>query len=972
MRKIIFLLLGFLLPQCGFAGRKVCLDGTWRFAYAKDSAAAEAMRDFWKAGPGTVAAGGRWDDVPVPSNWAVLGYEEPVYRGFKDNAASEGFYVKDFTLPADKDADTAAGGQRWTLRFGGVWQSAEVWLNGKYMGRHDSGYTSFSFNVTDMVRTDGGMNRLAVRVRQVTPTYKFDTCDDWTLGGIFRSVSLEALPKLLWIDHVQTDYRMNGGKDGAGRLTARVFVSDVQKSSRPGNYPSPGCSYQLRARLTDGDGREVAAGVVTVPAHVQTGRQSDFMLDVRNPRLWNAETPELYTLSVSLYIPKGAKLNGISQLQGGIAEDALADGDVADIYKKGADEEVWAEKPLMTWQDKIGLREISTKNAAGQPALCINGQPVKLRGVNYHNEYPTVGRAQTREMWIKDLEQMKRTNINYLRLCHYPHDEEFMHLCDSIGMYCSEEINLGGASVLMYDQAYNGAVLQRVYETVTRDLNRPSVICWTVGNEDAFTALHQAAARVTKALDPTRPRLIPWRYENWLPEDDIDILSVHYWQPAECDSLIKQANRPVISTEYTHAFGTHGMGGLDQRWRAFADNTAGAGAAIWMWQDQGLKLPTPLANGKKNVMARGDEYLRISSAGWDGIVDSYRRQGRDWEETRATYMPVYPLLDTVKVHGGDRQIAVELYNAYDFTDMASVRIDWKLYDAGGKLAAGNAAGKSLSVSAAPHKTAYIHVPLKKNVGKGAYLHLTFRDNEGQELGRRSIYIDVEADGKEGRGRRNAFDSRKVESVLSSIRPVVWRKPDVSEESVVGKKLVRKMPDIRKFTVRKLSPTHVVYEYDKDNTVDFEYSVTETEAGTRVDYRIKAVLSVPRVPIAGVELTFPGNLSDLKWRGLGPSDCYPNKFRAGLEGVWSYSDGLGAGGGYPGDNVFGTKRMSWVETNGYHIDHDGYLEIEGKTVRLLMGVAARPEKGRRADSSFPSLGTEEADPAFSGHFIIRGI
>lgn len=108
---------------------------------------------------------------------------------------SEGFYVREFTIPQDwKD-------KRILLHFGGVWSSAEVWLNGERTGRHDCGYTSFAFDVTNKLKVDEP-NKLAVRVRQITREYKFDVCDDRTWGGIYRDVTLEAMPAKRWIDDV--------------------------------------------------------------------------------------------------------------------------------------------------------------------------------------------------------------------------------------------------------------------------------------------------------------------------------------------------------------------------------------------------------------------------------------------------------------------------------------------------------------------------------------------------------------------------------------------------------------------------------------------------------------------------------------------------------------------------------------------------------------------------------------------------
>ena len=159
-----------------------------------------------------------------------------------------------------------------------------------------------------------------------------------------------------------------------------------------------------------------------------------------------------------------------------------------------------------------------------------------------------------------------------------------------MGMYVGNEVTLGGAGDLMYDPSFSGAVLQRSYETIVRDINKPSIIYWSIGNEDPLTSLHMVSVKLVKALDPTRPVLLPWRPEEWLPKE-VDILAPHYWNPQEYDRLAGHSGRPVISTEYTHAYGNDAFGGLEARWKALTKHPAGAGAAVWMWADQGVKTP---------------------------------------------------------------------------------------------------------------------------------------------------------------------------------------------------------------------------------------------------------------------------------------------------------------------------------------------------------------------------------------------
>jgi beta-galactosidase len=136
---------------------------------------------------------------------------------------------------------------------------------------------------------------------------------------------------------------------------------------------------------------------------------------------------------------------------------------------------------------------------------------VKLRGVNRHDEHPDTGRATTREQWLQDIQGMKAANINYIRAAHYPPAEGFLDLCDELGMYVSDEVPMGEGGNHLEDPGFTGATMLRSYETVARDINHPAVVIWSIGNEDPLTSLHMAAIHTVKALDPTRPVLMPWR-----------------------------------------------------------------------------------------------------------------------------------------------------------------------------------------------------------------------------------------------------------------------------------------------------------------------------------------------------------------------------------------------------------------------------------------------------------------------------
>ncbi|MFT4090087.1 MAG: glycoside hydrolase family 2 TIM barrel-domain containing protein [Asticcacaulis sp.] len=928
------------------------LNGTWRFALAKTEAEAEALSPFYARS----FSGTGFQATPVPSNWAVLGYEEPVYRGFKDNQASEGFYIHDFTVPADWR------GRRVLLHFGGVWSSAEVWLNGKPLGRHDSGYTSFAYDVTRSAEA-GKVNRLAVRVRQVTREYKYDVYDDWTLGGIYRDVWLEAMPGKRWLDHVNVQTSFDDLYEDAD-LKIRVMVSDTHKGSLPGNYTSPGEPYEVRFTLSDAAGTQVYSRQLKIEAHPSTDRETRLTARIPRPSQWSAETPYLYNLKIEL-------------LEKGVVSH--------------------------TRSERVGFREISTRDGVFR----INGQAVKLRGVNRHDEHPDVGRATRREHWLEDLTLMKAANINYIRLAHYTHARGFIELCDEMGFYVGNEVSIGGAAQLIYDPSFNAAVFQRTYETVIRDINSPSIIYWSVGNEDALTHMHMSSVNMVKGLDPTRPVLLPWRAETWLPPE-VDIIAPHYWKPQEYDELASRSTRPIITTEYTHAYANEGMGGLDSRWKALIKHPAGAGGAIWMWADQGLKSPI----AKKGDISN-DDHLRMIEEGWDGIVDSYRKPTRDYWEAQAVYAQAYPAVEAVSFLPGQETVQIPIQNEFDFTDLKAVTFDWSIREEGTELARGQG-----NISGQAHAQSVFELPLaalktprpdKTYVVWFTFRHNDGRHNDGREITKRAVELLNEAAvplkvrapvplsvARAATLTVNAGESSFVFDpktgllvsaaiggvpVITGAQPYLWHPLDANETYTMGA-IWKTLPDLRHFTptVRRFdlkegsdavtieAVTDCVVDADNRFTATFRYRIG-TDGRLAVSYSYDTQLKAPWLPVVGVALQSPASLGQLNWLGLGPYDAYPNKRLAPYLGLWGGKAGT--------TDVTGIKETRRIDRQnsagaGFRVFSQGYIEHRTEsadTVAVLSGVWGRPEKGRKADESIPQLETNTGQP-FIGAFTIE--
>lgn len=919
----------------------VSLSGVWQFKLAPDLKEAEALARFHEPGFDSHA----FDPLPVPSNWAMHGFEEPIYtqaypEGGKKYVLpqppeAEGFYLHRFHVPA------GARDKRVILHFEGVWQSAEVWLNGSRLGRHDGGFTAFAFETAGALKP-GAENLLAVRVRQNTKDAMLDLNDDWALGGIYRDVWLEFTQRELYLDRVQTMTDFDDDFRDA-TLHLRIFVGNQTPASR---------AFQVRATLTDRNGQKVQSA--TAEASSQTcgfvvcGREVKIDLPVARPAPWTADTPVLYGLQV----------------------DLISGGQV-----------------IHTRTDRIGFREVSTMGGV----LRVNGRPVKLRGVCRHDEQPEVGRATRREHWLQDIRLMKEANINAVRTSHYPPAEGFLRLCDELGLYVIDEVPMGFGGDLLLGSSFAGSVLQRAHETIMRDYNRPSVIIWSIGNEDPLTDLHLAAVKYIKGTDPSRPVLMPWNADESLPSE-IDILAPHYESAEVLDRMARGSKRPVITTEYSHALGDQDFGGLEDRWRALTRHPAGAGGMIWLWADQGIKrklkgrVPLdPLVDLGK-YKARGTELVRHSDAapgeiydahgvfGTDGIVNPDRSPQRDYWETKAVYAPLAVLAKDIVLPVSRQSVQIPVRNDQDFVDLNTITIIWRLMTDEKELARATE-----KLNAAPGAIATLDIPTtaitKIEPGKSYYIQLVFNRADGSEMARRSVRLTtVEKPGESTPARATRSNklqvTRKGSTVVvqsgpasfefgqetaqvvkasvggaplfSNLRPTIWRRFSLSE-----KRLFRgddsfdrpPVPDLSRFTTKVIRwavtegketvdiTAEAEHQIDGENSFRASYFYRVTRAGAlQVEYSITPRVHMKWLPEVGMEMTVTPVLEKLRWVGLGPLDSYPNEKAAVSFGAWSANPGSAMSLGVKSE-------VRWAEVSGRS---DTRLRITGSPFIQLSG------------------------------------
>lgn len=593
---------------------------------------------------------GRWTKIGVPSCWELQGFGTYQYgMRFYGKATPEGIadergsYKTEFTLPQEWR------GRQILLVFEAVFTDAQVQINGRKAGNglYQGGFTRHTIDVSDRVFFGPKKNRLEVEVAKESDNPQINLAerraDYWNFGGIWRPVFIISKPSQN-IQRVAIDAKADGH-----------FIADVFL-----NRALPGCS--LCVDIIDANGKKIT----TSPsfAVVSDKGKADFM--VKAPKLWNAEEPNLYTAIFTL-------------------KDATG-------------------KPLHTECQKFGFRTIEYRHQyAGdqEDGVFINGKKVIFKGVNRHSFRPETGRTLSKAKNIEDVKLIKSMNMNAVRLSHYPADPEFLDACDSLGLYV--ECELPG-----WHWAHETIIgSQLVEEMVTRDVNHPSIVFWSNGNEGGFNdELEPCFAK----FDPQqRVVLYPWANRNGFE-------TKHYRSWGETAEYMRQ-KEIFMPTEFLHGLydGGHGAG-LEDYWQLMMSNPRCAGGFLWDLMDQAV------------VRTDMDNILDcMGNFGADGIVGPHMEKEGSFYTIREIWSPVqWKYYDSGYI---------ALQNCYDFTNLKNCQFTYKLLQ---MPAYGETNVKVLkegrfdSQDIAPGEIMRIQVP-KVSGTQPDMIQLTATDPHGQEI-----------------------------------------------------------------------------------------------------------------------------------------------------------------------------------------------------------------------------------------------
>ncbi len=606
------------------------LNGDWQFHFAPTPTA--APEDFYRLDFDL----SKWETIPVPSNWQILGYGLPRYLAadyafdksnpphVQEDTNETGSYRTTFTIPEDWQ------GRQVFIVFEGVDSAFYVWVNGKQVGYSQDSRLPAEFDLTPYLHS--GENTLAVRVYRWSDGSFLEDQDMWFLSGIFRDVYLFAAPGI----HIR-DFWVRTELDAQYRdavFSLRVHVKNYTASAVQG--------YSVEAALYDADskpsGWEAASAI-----QVKAGEEAVLELagNVANPKKWSGEHPNLYRLLIQL---KNAR------------------GDLLEVERCA-----------------VGFRAVEIKDGK----VLVNGLPIYFRGVNRHEHDPVRGHAITVESMIEDILLMKRFNINAVRTCHYPDDPRWYDLCDEYGLYLIDEANVESHGVwdkLTKNPEWQMAFVESGSRMVERDKNHPSILIWSLGNESGEGRNHAAMADWIHQHDPTRPLF----YDAGGRAPYLDILSNMY---PKLEALAKAGQepgetRPFIMCEYAHSMG-NSPGNLKEYWEVIEANPRLRGGFIWDWVDQGIRRETD--DGKVWYAYGGDYGDEPSSFSFccNGIIFPDRSLHPAMWEVKKIYQPVK--VESVDLLAG--QVAV--INRYFFSDLSGLDLTWKLTSGERVLQAGH-------------------------------------------------------------------------------------------------------------------------------------------------------------------------------------------------------------------------------------------------------------------------------------------
>ena len=661
--------------QKAASSRYLSMEGMWRFQFVKNHQ--DAPKGFWALNYDD----SQWEDFPVPGLFELNGHGDRIYKNvgyawcttfesdppfIGETENYTGSYRKEFVLPDNWN------GQQVLFHVGSATSNLKVWVNGKYVGYSEDSKVAAEFDITKYLKK--GKNLIAMQVMRWCDGSYLEDQDFWRFTGIAREVYLYARPKTYI-----ADYRVMQNWDMETNRPEIAYWIDVKNGS----------GASLEVSLEDKDGRVIFKhDGHKLPYYLH----EHFLLDEKDVKPWTAETPNLYSLIITL-------------------------------KKK--------DQVLQVVKQKMGFRNVAIKN--GQ--LLVNGQPILIKGADRHELDPDGGYIVSVERMKQDIQIMKQLNINAVRTSHYPDDPRWYELCDEAGLYVVAEANLEshgmgyGESTLAKRDDFQQMHLERNQGNVQTLRNHPSIIIWSMGNEAGYGPNFEKCYDWIKSVDDR-----PVQYEQAGHWGKTDIFCPMYYGYGDCEKYAQGDNaRPLIQCEYAHAMG-NSMGGFKEYWDLIRKYPKYQGGFIWDFVDQGLRDKSPVTG--KEIFTYGGDYGRYPASDYNfncnGIIAPDRRLNPHAYEVQYYYQNEW-ISDK-----GLKEGRFEVYNENFFKSLDDLTLTWKVKRHGGKVDVSGIAPQQRKTITDEQLKKTLERVLKHHADEEIWVNFEFR--KGDEVVARQQFI----------------------------------------------------------------------------------------------------------------------------------------------------------------------------------------------------------------------------------------
>ena len=897
------------------------LNGKWNFYYT----------DSYKNLPDNIESSSsnvKWNKINVPGNWEMQGFGTAIYTNTSyefqprnpqpphlPEANPVGVYQREFEIPSSWN------GKNIFLHIDGAKSGVYVYINGKEVGYSEDSKDPAEFLINKYI--NNGSNSLVIKIFRWSTGSYLECQDFWRLSGIERDVFLTSEPKVGVKDFYVISTLDDSYKNG-------IFKLDIALA----NTTATNKKVEVAYNLIDRDGKNILSNELSSdvkPAKLDT---VTFNGNVNNVATWTSEHPNLYKLLITV----------------------KEDGKVTEVIPFNVGFRRFEMKPI----DKI--------SANGKPYVCffVNGQPLKMKGVNIHEHNENTGHYVTEDIMRKDFELMRQNNINSVRLCHYPQSRRFYELCDEYGLYVYDEANIESHG-MGYDTKKGGTLgnnpdwiiphMDRTINMYERNKNYPSLTFWSLGNEagNGYN-FYQTYLWIKNKEKNGMNR--PVNYERALWEWNTDMFVPQYPGADWFENIGKNgSDRPIMPSEYAHAMG-NSTGGLWNQWEAIYKYPNLQGGYIWDWVDQGLLQKDEEG---RNFWAYGGDFGKdMPSDGnflCNGIVNPDRNPHPAMAEVKYSYQNIgIEMIDAINGK-------FKVNNRFYFSTLKDYPIYYEIKENERTIKSGK-----INLSTLPQHSDEISLPIKglkakKNTEYFVNFFIKISKEQpgvkaGHEVAKEQFILPIIA-GKDDFTNASGYKSttqgdettvsgngvvfvfNKKSGVVSSykykgkeyfndsfgLQPNFWRAPNDNDYGNGEPKRTQIWKEAsRNFKVEKVSfdnsTLHIVYKLPAGNEYKVNYSFGKN-GEIHVEAEFTGADVKAEVPRIGMRFRIPAAMENISYFGRGPEENYIDRKAGTTVGLYNTT---------ATDMYYPYVRP---QENGHHID-TRWIEFssKGKSLKIV--------------------------------------